>query len=119
MSPTEPAPARVLVVEDRPDQARMIAGLLEAGGLMAEIAPSGEEAIEAMGLFNTQRLATILDGITRHSPEGINFKTRSETVGWKQAVDERDRAPMTGPRTGPSTRPSNGSHRTQKGNEEP
>ncbi len=49
------------------------------------------QAIEAMGLFNTQRLATILDGITRHSPEGINFKTRSETVGWKQAVDERDR----------------------------
>lgn len=49
------------------------------------------QAIEAMGLFNTQRLATILDGITRHSPEGINFKTRSEAVGWKQAVDERDR----------------------------
>ena len=49
------------------------------------------QAIEAMGLFNTQRLATILDGITRHSPEGINFKTRSEQVGWKQAVDERDR----------------------------
>lgn len=49
------------------------------------------QAIEAMGLFNTQRLATILDGITRHSPEGIAFKTRSEAVGWKQAVDERDR----------------------------
>lgn len=49
------------------------------------------QAIEAMGLFNTQRLATILDGITRHSPEGIAFKERSETQGWKQAVDERDR----------------------------
>ncbi|MCP5084108.1 MAG: crotonase/enoyl-CoA hydratase family protein [Alphaproteobacteria bacterium] len=49
------------------------------------------QAIEAMGLFNTQRLATLLDGITRHSPEGINFKTRSEAVGWKHAVDERDR----------------------------
>ncbi len=49
------------------------------------------QAIESMGLANTQRLATIFDGITRHSPEGINFKNRSENVGWKQAVDERDR----------------------------
>ena len=38
----------------------------------------------------TQRLATVFDGITRHSPEGINFKARVETVGWKQAVAERD-----------------------------
>lgn len=49
------------------------------------------QAIEAMGLSATQRLATVFDGITRHSPEGINFKTRAEEVGWKQAVDERDR----------------------------
>ncbi len=49
------------------------------------------QAIEAMGLANTQRLATLLDGIARHSPEGLNFKNRAETVGWKQAVDERDR----------------------------
>lgn len=49
------------------------------------------QAIEAMGLAETQRLATVFDGITRHSPEGIAFKERSEQVGWKQAVDERDR----------------------------
>jgi enoyl-CoA hydratase len=49
------------------------------------------QAIEAMGLANTQRLATLLDGVTRHSPEGINFKNRAAAVGWKQAVDERDR----------------------------
>ncbi|MEO0390946.1 MAG: crotonase/enoyl-CoA hydratase family protein [Pseudomonadota bacterium] len=48
------------------------------------------QAIEAQGLMNTQRLATIFDGITRHSPEGINFKHRAEAVGWKQAVRERD-----------------------------
>lgn len=48
------------------------------------------QAIEATGLMETQRLATLFDGITRHSPEGINFKTRSEQVGWKQAVEERD-----------------------------
>jgi len=38
----------------------------------------------------TQRLATLLDGMTRHSPEGLNFKARVEQVGWKQAVQERD-----------------------------
>lgn len=48
------------------------------------------QAIEQTGMLQTQRLATIFDGITRHSPEGINFKTRAEEVGWKQAVDERD-----------------------------
>lgn len=49
------------------------------------------QAIEALGLNETQRLATILDGITRHSPEGLNFKARAEAVGWKRAVEERDR----------------------------
>ena len=48
------------------------------------------QVIDVMGLGNTQMLATVFDGITRHSPEGINFKTRSEEVGWKQAVRERD-----------------------------
>lgn len=48
------------------------------------------QAIEAMGLKQTQMFATLFDGITRHSPEGINFKTRAEEVGWKQAVRERD-----------------------------
>ena len=38
----------------------------------------------------TQRLATVFDGITRHSPEGLHFKERAEAVGWKQAVNERD-----------------------------
>jgi enoyl-CoA hydratase len=47
-------------------------------------------AIEAMGLKNTQTLATIFDGITRHSPEGLNFKKRAETVGWNEAVRDRD-----------------------------
>ena len=46
-------------------------------------------AIEAQ-INQTQRLATVFDGITRHSPEGMNFKARVEQVGWKQAVAERD-----------------------------
>lgn len=48
------------------------------------------QAIEAMGLKQTQMFATIFDGITRHSPEGLNFKHRAEKQGWKQAVRERD-----------------------------
>ena len=48
------------------------------------------QAIEASGLINTQRFATIFDGISRHSPEGLNFKKMSEEKGWKVAVKERD-----------------------------
>ena len=48
------------------------------------------QAIDAMGLNNTQMIATVFDGITRHSPEGINFKERAGEVGWKSAVKERD-----------------------------
>jgi enoyl-CoA hydratase len=48
------------------------------------------QALENMGLRSTQMLATIFDGITRHSPEGMAFKRRAEEVGWKQAVNERD-----------------------------
>jgi len=49
------------------------------------------QAIEAAGLAQTQRLATIFDGMSRHSPEGLAFKARTEAMGWKQTVDERDR----------------------------
>lgn len=48
------------------------------------------QAYEAMGLANTQRFATLFDGITRHSPEGVWFKQRAEEAGFKQAVRERD-----------------------------
>ena len=46
-------------------------------------------AVEAE-IMQTQRLATTFDGISRHSPEGMNFQQRSQAVGWKQAVRERD-----------------------------
>jgi enoyl-CoA hydratase len=48
------------------------------------------QALENMGLRSTQMLATVFDGITRHSPEGLAFKRRAGQVGWKQAVQERD-----------------------------
>jgi len=48
------------------------------------------QAYNNMGLENTQMFATLFDGITRHSPEGVWFKQRAEEVGFKQAVVERD-----------------------------
>ena len=48
------------------------------------------QAYENMGLASTQMVATLFDGITRHSPEGMWFKERAEAVGFQQAVRERD-----------------------------
>lgn len=48
------------------------------------------QALDSMGLQNTQMIATVFDGITRHSPEGMAFKRRAEETSWKNAVRERD-----------------------------
>lgn len=55
------------------------------------------QAIESMGLTQTQMFATVFDGITRHSPEGLWFKQRAEEVGFQQAVKERDSGDPIGP----------------------
>ncbi|HVG60531.1 MAG TPA: crotonase/enoyl-CoA hydratase family protein [Hyalangium sp.] len=48
------------------------------------------QAYENMGLASTQLIATLFDGVARHTPEGVAFKARSEQVGFAQAVRERD-----------------------------
>jgi enoyl-CoA hydratase len=48
------------------------------------------QALYNMGLRSTQMIATVFDGITRHSPKGLNFKHRAEAKGRKHAVEERD-----------------------------
>ncbi len=48
------------------------------------------QALENMGLASTQMVATVFDGIARHSPEGVWFKERAEQVGFARAVEERD-----------------------------
>lgn len=45
---------------------------------------------ENMGLATTQMIATVFDGIARHTPEGVAFKNRAEDAGFKQAVKDRD-----------------------------
>lgn len=48
------------------------------------------QVVDAMGLANTQMLATLFDGMARHNPPGLAFKARAEAVGFQQAVQERD-----------------------------
>ena len=48
------------------------------------------QAIDAMGLEQTQMFATLFDGITRHTPEGLWFKRYAEKFGFPAAVEWRD-----------------------------
>src|SRR5688572_24763133 len=43
-----------------------------------------------MGLEQTQMLATVFDGITRHNPEGLWFRRHAQEAGFKSAVAWRD-----------------------------
>ncbi len=44
----------------------------------------------SMGLEQTQMLATLFDGITRHDPEGLWFRRHAQVHGYKDAVRMRD-----------------------------
>lgn len=48
------------------------------------------QAYDNMGLNSTQTIATIFDGITRNSPEGLWFKQFAERDGFHAAVAWRD-----------------------------
>ena len=39
----------------------------------------------------SRRLGTLFDGVARHTQEGLDFVARSEQVGFREAVRERDR----------------------------
>ena len=60
----------------------------ERDGRLARITLN--QAYENMGLATTQLIATLFDGLARHTPEGVAFKQRAEEAGWKHAVRERD-----------------------------
>lgn len=60
------------------------------------------QAYENMGMASTQLLATLFDGITRHSPEGQWFKDYAATKGFAEAVRLRDSGePIPGSRATP------------------
>lgn len=48
------------------------------------------QAIDHLGVEQTQMLATVFDGITRHSPEGLWFKRYAERYGFAAAAEWRD-----------------------------
>lgn len=43
-----------------------------------------------MGLEQTQMMATVFDGITRHNPEGMWFRRYAQAEGFKAAIEWRD-----------------------------
>lgn len=60
------------------------------------------QAYDNMGLASTQMIATLFDGITRHSPEGQWFKHYAEDKGFHEAVRLRDSGePIPGSKTMP------------------
>ena len=48
------------------------------------------QALEAQGLLNTQMIATVFDGIARHTPEGLEFQEMAQEKGFHEAVRHRD-----------------------------
>jgi enoyl-CoA hydratase len=48
------------------------------------------QTAEHLGLGQTRLLGTLFDGIARHTQEGLDFVQRSQEVGFRQAVRERD-----------------------------
>ena len=68
--------------------AERLAGVPKNQLMMQKLAIN--QAIANMGLETSQTIATLFDGIARHSPEGMAFKRRAEEAGFKQAVRERD-----------------------------
>lgn len=43
-----------------------------------------------MGIEQTQMMATLFDGITRHNPEGLWFRRHAQEHGFKSAIEWRD-----------------------------
>ncbi|MFI6165335.1 crotonase/enoyl-CoA hydratase family protein [Nocardia sp. NPDC051052] len=56
--------------------------------VMAKLALNS--ALLAQGVANSGMISTVFDGISRHTREGYAFQLRSATVGFREAVRERD-----------------------------
>lgn len=52
------------------------------------------QTAENMGLASSRMLGTLFDGIARHTQEGLDFVARTEEVGFRDAVRERDDVPF-------------------------
>ncbi|MGY2060772.1 crotonase/enoyl-CoA hydratase family protein, partial [Nocardia gipuzkoensis] len=56
--------------------------------IMAKLALNS--TLLAQGVANSGTLSTVFDGISRHTREGYAFQLRAATVGFREAVRERD-----------------------------
>ena len=81
-APPEELDARVEALADR------IAGVPTNQLAMQKLMIN--QAYDNMGLHGTQILATLFDGITRHSPEGRWFQEFAAAHGFQEAVKWRD-----------------------------
>ncbi len=48
------------------------------------------QTAESMGLTSSRTLGSLFDGIARHTQEGVDFVGRTQEVGFREAVRERD-----------------------------
>jgi enoyl-CoA hydratase len=95
-----PAPeaARIgLILEAVPDD-RLQAHAMAFARRMAQV-PTNQlvmlkllcnQTAENMGLGSSRLLGSLLDGIARHTQEGLDFVARAGEAGFRQAVRERD-----------------------------
>ena len=98
------------LVLDAVPEAKLEARVLELARRMASV-PKNQlmmqklminQAYENMGLASTQMLATLFDGITRHSPEGHWFREYAAERGFHEAVRLRDSGePIPGSKRSP------------------
>ena len=80
--PADELDAHVLALADR------IAGV--PNGHLAMHKMVVNQIMLTQGLEQSQMMATVFDGITRHNPEGMWFRRQAQTEGFKSAVAWRD-----------------------------
>ncbi|MGM9426433.1 crotonase/enoyl-CoA hydratase family protein [Hydrogenophaga sp. MI9] len=80
--PADQLDARVMALAGR------IAGVPRSHLAMHKIVVN--QVMLAMGLEQSQQMATVFDGITRHNPEGLWFRRYAQEQGYKAAVQWRD-----------------------------
>lgn len=81
------------VPEAELEQATMALALRIAGVPSSHLAMHKmvvNQVMLTMGLEQTQQMATLFDGITRHNPEGMWFRRYAQAEGFKAAVQWRD-----------------------------
>jgi len=48
------------------------------------------QTVENMGFASSRQLGTLFDGIARHTQEGLDFVSRAQEIGFREAVRQRD-----------------------------